>query len=63
MRPRVLIRDEKYQGQYVALKSFDDNTVVGSGKTLASALKNAEAHGEPHPVILFVPKKGVVQIY
>jgi len=63
MRARVLVRDEKYRGQWVALRSFDDNTVVGSGRTLTSALKKAEAHGEPHPVILFVPKKGVVQIY
>ncbi|MBM4031738.1 MAG: hypothetical protein FJ291_08140 [Planctomycetes bacterium] len=63
MRPRVLVDDVKYCGRYVALRSFDDNTVVGSGKTPARALKQARDAGVKEPVLLFVPPKDAVLIY
>ncbi len=63
MRPRVLVNDVKYCGRYVALRSFDDNTVVGSGKTPGRALKQARDAGVKHPVLLFVPPKDMVLIY
>jgi hypothetical protein len=63
MPTQVLVRDEKYRGQYVALKSFDDNTVVGSGKTPLSALKKARASGVQDPVIVFVPPKGMARVF
>jgi len=63
MKPRVLVKDEKYCGRYVALRSFDDNTVVGSGKTPGRALKQARDAGEEHPVLLYVHPKDAVLIY
>ena len=63
MPVEVLVKDEKYRGRYVALKAFGDNTVVGSGKTPLAAVKQARTAGVDDPVLLFVPRKGVVQIY
>ena len=58
-----LVKDEKYRGRWVALKSFNDNTVVGSGKTPARALKQAHDAGVKEPVLLFVPRKNVPWVY
>jgi len=58
-----LVNDKKYRGRYVALKSFDDNTVVGSGKTPGRALKQAHDAGVKEPVLLFVPRKNVPWVY
>jgi len=63
MKAPVLVTDEKYAGRYVALRSFSDNTVVASGRTPLSVLKKARAAGVPSPVVIFVPRKDVVQIY
>jgi len=63
MKAQVLVEDEKYEGRYVALKSFRDNAVVASGKTPLSALKKARAAGVQNPVVILVPRKDVVQIY
>jgi hypothetical protein len=59
----VLLEDARYCGRYVALKSFDDNTVVGSGKTPLAAIKRARAAGVEDPVLLFVPPKDVPWVY
>ena len=63
MPPQILVKDKKYKGLYVALKSFNNNTVVASGTTPLIAQKKALAAGIKNPVILFVPKKPMVQIY
>ena len=59
----VLIRDEKYNGRYVALKNFDDSTIVSDGKDPKEAFENAIKKGIIEPVILYIPVKGMVQIY
>jgi hypothetical protein len=56
-----LVKDEKYRGRWVALKSPVDNTVVGSGKTPGRALKQAHDAGVKEPVLLFVPLSRVGQ--
>jgi hypothetical protein len=63
MEAPVLVKDEKYEGQYVALKSFSDNTVVASGRTPLSVMKKARAAGVRNPVVILVPHRDVVQIY
>ena len=59
----VLVRDEKYSGRYVALKNFDDPTIVSDGKDPKEAFENAIKKGIIDPVILYIPVKGMVQIY
>ncbi|MBN1383918.1 MAG: hypothetical protein JW983_03425 [Elusimicrobia bacterium] len=59
----ILIRDKKYLGQYVAIKDFDKPVVVAHGKNPKTVQKSATKKGFAEPVILFVPTKGMVQIY
>lgn len=60
---QTLVKETKYAGQYVALKSFKDNTVVGHGKTAQAALNRARKEGCQTPVIVYVPPKDTVLIY
>jgi Family of unknown function (DUF5678) len=48
---------EHYKGLWVALKPEDEQTVVGSGKTLREALEDAEHNGFDKPVMLNVPQE------
>lgn len=45
---------EKYKGLWVALKS-DEETVVGSGKTLKDALGEARKNGYENPIVTRMP--------
>ena len=60
---KTLVKERKYSGQYVALKTFEDSTVVGHGKTLEEAYQQAQKKGYFEAVITFVPSKNTVQIY
>jgi hypothetical protein len=60
---KVLVNSNKYDGQYVAIVSAEDNTVVGSGNTPEEALNQAKKKGIKAPFILYVPDKDVVHIY
>jgi hypothetical protein len=60
---QTLVKNKKYAGHYVALKSFEDNSVVGYGKTPKTALNRARKEGHQDPVILYVPRKDTVLIY
>lgn len=60
---QTLISETKYSGRYVAVKGFNDNTVVGDGKDPQEAYDKALKRGVVDPVILFVPLKDMVQIY
>ncbi|MBI5198005.1 MAG: hypothetical protein HZA19_05280 [Nitrospirae bacterium] len=60
----VLIKDgERYGGKYIATRSFKDKTVVTSGKDAAKVYEAAKKKGVKDPVVFFVPKKGMVNIY
>ena len=39
---KILINSDKYDGQYVAIKSINDNTIVGSGPTPTDAINEAK---------------------
>jgi len=58
-----LVQTNEYDGRYVALRSFEDHTVVGVGDDPETALEDARANGVDEPVLLYVEEKGSVQIY
>jgi hypothetical protein len=60
---KILVTTEEYNGRYVAMKSFDDNTIVGVGDNPEQALKEAESKGFKNPVLLYIPEKDIVHIY
>jgi hypothetical protein len=60
---QTLITESKYNGRYVAIKDFQDGTVLSDGKTPQEAYDKAMEKGFKDPVILFVPHKDMVQIY
>lgn len=60
---QTLINSNKYNGLYIAIKDFGDNTVITSGKKPQEIYEEALKRGYKEPVILYVPKSGMVQIY
>ena len=60
---KALVTTDEYNGRYVAMKSFDDNTIVGVGDDPEKALKEAEKKGFENPVLLYIPEKDIVHIY
>ena len=60
---KILVSTDEFSGRYVAMKSFEDNTIVGVGDDPDRALKEAEARGFNNPVLLYVPEKDLVHIY
>jgi hypothetical protein len=59
----VLVNSNKYDGQYVAIKSPTDHTVVGNGISPEEALKDAEKNGVSDPFLLYITDKDTVHIY
>lgn len=59
----ILVNTNKYNGKYVALKSFKDNTIVGVGNSPEIALKEANKKGDKEPVIIYIAEKNLVHIY
>ena len=60
---KVLVSSNKYDGQYVAMVSVEDNTIAGSGNTPEEALDEARKNGIQNPFLLYVPDKDLVHIY
>jgi hypothetical protein len=54
---KVLVTTDEFNGRYVAMKSFEDNTIVGVGDDPEKALKDAEAKGIKNPVLLYIPQR------
>lgn len=64
MSGKTLIKDgKKYGGKYVATRSFKDTRVICSGSNPKKVFDEAKKKGAKDPVILFVPKAGMVNIY
>ena len=59
----VLLREDEYSGQYVALKSFGDNSVVAHGKLPKEVMEEASSKGYSDAVIVFVPENDMSHIY
>ena len=62
MTNNVLIEKGNYDGEYVAIRSLDDNTVIAHGKDPAEVLKESAKKGYPGPVLFFVPEKDATYI-
>lgn len=60
---KVLVNTNQSDGRYVALKSFEDTTVMGAGDEPEAAMKEARAKGCKYPVLLYIPEKELVHIY
>ncbi|MCR4292314.1 MAG: DUF5678 domain-containing protein [Candidatus Kuenenia sp.] len=60
---KILVNTDEFNGRYVAVKSFDDNTIVGVGDNPEIALKEAETKGFKDPVLVYVPEENIVHIY
>ena len=59
----LLVKTNEYNGRYVALRTFEDHTVIGVGDDPESALKDAKANGVEEPVLVYVTEKDTVHIY
>jgi hypothetical protein len=59
----VLVKNSKYCGRYVAIKDFDDPTIVSDGQDPQEVYERAIKKGYNAPVIIFVPLEDMVQIY
>jgi len=60
---KILVNTEDFSGRYVAMKNFDDNTIVGVGDDPEKALMDATSKGHENAVIFYVPEKDTVHIY
>ena len=60
---QTLIQSSNFSGRYVAMKSFQDHTVIGDGATPKEAYDKALQKGCKEPVVTFMPTKDMVQIY
>jgi hypothetical protein len=63
MMERILVTTDEFNGRYVAMKSVEDNTIVGVGDDPERALREAEEKGFKNPVLLYIPEKDLVHIY
>jgi len=60
---QVLIKENKYNGRYVAIRDFGDGRVIADSKDPKEAYDKAVKQGYSNPVIVFIPTKDMVQIY
>ncbi|MBM4350126.1 MAG: hypothetical protein FJ106_09615 [Deltaproteobacteria bacterium] len=60
---KILVTTDEFNGRYVAMKSIEDNTIVGVGDDPEKALREAEEKGFKNPVLLYIPEKDLVHIY
>ena len=63
MKNLTLISGKKYEGKYVALRSFSDKKAIASGKKLNDVIERAQKKGIKSPVLIFVPEKDHVHVY
>ena len=63
MKGRTIIHGKQYSGCFVATASFDDNKVVAHGDDPNKVRSKAEEKGHPKAVVVYLPKKGTVNLY
>jgi hypothetical protein len=64
MATRVFLKDgKKYGGKYVATRSFKNKKILCAGTDPVKVVEKAKKMGAKDPVLIFVPKEGVVHIY
>lgn len=60
---KILLKTDQFNGQYVALKSPNDASIIASGTTPTDALEEARKKGIQDPIIIYVPTEESVHIY
>lgn len=63
MAKRVIVKNQKYAGKFVAMESFNKRTVVASGTDPDGVIQRAEQKGYNSPVVMFVPDKKMINVY
>ena len=63
MTQHTIASDTKYEDSYVALKSFNDNTVVAFGDQPGKVREAAIEAGVNEPVLMYVPRHDREYIY
>ena len=59
MDKHVLVKDEKYEGKYVAMKSILDQEVVAYGDNPVDVVNEAKQQGFDSPLLAYVPPKDI----
>lgn len=63
MREQTLIAEQGYEGEYVALPSFWDRSVVAHGSDPKKVVEQAREAGYENPVIFFIPQNDISLVY
>jgi hypothetical protein len=60
----AILKDDgkKYGGKFVAIRSFNNNEVLCSGKDPAAVFSRAKKKAK-NPVVFYVPQKNTIHIY
>ncbi len=57
MENNILVRDDKYEGKYVAFVSIADHTVIAQGDDAQHVMDEAKSSGAEHPMLIYIPDK------
>ena len=60
---QILIKEKKFEGKYVAIRSLSDSTPIADGDSPQDVYEAAIRLGVVSPLLLFVPAHEMVQIY
>lgn len=60
---QVLIKEKKYRGTYVTIKDLKHTKVISSGADPKKVIDEAVKNGFNDPLLIFVPKDDMVQIF
>ncbi len=61
--PEILVTDSRYEGKYVALRSFSDHTVLAFGDDPVGVMARARKGRTDEPVIIFIPEHDMSYVY
>ena len=60
---KVLIKEPKYEGKFVTLRSVKDSSVIAYADSPCEVSRLAAEQGIDEPVIFFVPETDVISVY
>jgi len=63
MKGKVIVRDKNLSGCFVAMATFNNNSVIAHGKSPSKVRQDAIKQGFLNPVVVFVPKKNSINLY
>lgn len=60
---QILVKEDKYGGQYVAMEDLSHPDVISNGKDPQVVYEEAISRGCADPILMFIPENNMVQIY